>query len=56
MTRLSFKYQITIPKYMRNILHLNPKDQIIYEILEDDRVVIRRASVFDVEYLNVLNE
>jgi antitoxin PrlF len=51
---LTSKYQATIPKEVRNALHLKAKDQIIYEILENDTVIIRRASALDIEYLNAL--
>ncbi len=53
-SRLTSKYQATIPKQIRDVLHLKAKDQIIYEILEDDTVVIRKASALDIEYLNAL--
>jgi len=52
--QLTSKYQATIPKQVREALHLKAKDKIIYEILEDDTVVVRKASPLDLEYLNAL--
>lgn len=50
--RLTSKYRNTIPKAVRNVLHLKAKDQIIYEILEDDTVIIRKASILNRDNLN----
>ena len=53
--RLTVKYQATVPKDVRKALHLKPHDHILYEILDDGYVRIRRAEPFDIDYLNGLN-
>lgn len=52
--KLTSKNQATVPKPVRRHLHLKAKDQICYEILDDGRVVIRKAQPMDIEYLNAL--
>lgn len=54
ISKLTSKYQATIPKEVRDLLQLHSKDQILYEILEDNTVVIRKATPLDVEYLEAL--
>ncbi len=55
ISKLTSKYQATIPLEVRKHLRLKAKDQIIYEILEGNGVVIRKASPLDIEYLKALN-
>jgi len=54
IAKLTSKYQASVPKAIRDILHLTAKDQIAYDILEDDTVVIRKATPLDIEYLKSL--
>lgn len=54
LAKLTSKNQATVPKAVREVLHLHPKDQIFYDILEDGRVMIRKAEPLDVAYLNAL--
>jgi antitoxin PrlF len=54
LVKLTSKYQATVPKAVRSKLHLKAKDQICYEILDDGRVIIRKAQPYDIEYLNAL--
>jgi antitoxin PrlF len=54
-SRLTSKYQATIPKEIRKHLHLESGDQILYELLPDDTVIIRKTSPLDLEYLNALS-
>lgn len=58
--RMTSKYQATIPKEVREVLHLKAKDQISYEINDDNTVTLHRARPSDIEYLaalrNTLNE
>lgn len=60
IAKLTVKNQATVPKDVRKALRLKPHDQILYEILDDGYVRIRRAEPFDIEYLksvgNTLNE
>ncbi len=54
ITRLTSKNQTTIPKEVREVLHLHPKDRIVYEISKDNTVIIRKAKALDLEYLSAL--
>lgn len=54
-SRLSSKGQVTIPSEVRERLHLEPGDTVIYEV-EDERAVLRRAEPFDVAYHAALSE
>jgi AbrB family looped-hinge helix DNA binding protein len=53
--KLTVKFQATIPKEVRNVLHLKAQDQIIYEITDDKQVILRKATPFDIDYLQALN-
>lgn len=55
MARLTSKYQATVPKEVRRQLKLESGDQIIYELLPDGSVMIRKSSPLDLEYLLALN-
>jgi antitoxin PrlF len=48
-SRLSSKGQVTIPVEVREKLHLESGDTVIYEV-EEERVVLRRAEPFDLAY------
>lgn len=54
-SRLSSKGQVTIPAAVREKLHLEPGDTVIYEV-EDERAVLRRAEPFDVAYHAALSD
>jgi AbrB family looped-hinge helix DNA binding protein len=49
------KYQVTVPKRVRDILRLEKGNKIVYVILDDQKVMIQKSLPFDVEYLNGLN-
>ncbi len=53
--KLTSKYQATIPKEVRKQLHLESGDQIVYELLQDGTVIVRKSSPLDLEYLRALN-
>ena len=55
-SRLTSKYQATIPKEIRRHLHLEGGDQIVYELLSDNTVVVRKNTPLDLDYLNALNK
>ena len=55
-SRLTSKFQVTVPKAVRETLCLTAKDQIIYEILEDNTVIVRKAVPFDKAYLKGLDQ
>lgn len=54
--RLTAKYQATIPKTIRDHLHLKSGDTILYDLQPDNTVIVRKSSPLDVEYLRALNE
>ena len=54
IAQLTSKYQATVPKSVREALKLEARDQIVYEILDDNTVVLRKSHPFDIEYLNAL--
>ena len=52
-SKLTTKYQATIPKAVRNILHLKTGDTIAFDI-EDDSILIRKAQPIDFAFTNSL--
>lgn len=54
-SRLSSKGQVTIPAEVREKLHLEAGDTVIYDV-EDERAVLRRAEPFDIAYHASLSE
>lgn len=54
-TKLTSKYQATIPIAIRKYLHLKKGDEIVYELLSDGIVVVRKATPLDLQYLQALN-
>lgn len=55
-SKLTSKFQATVPKEVREILSLTSKDQIIYEILDDQTVLVRKASPLDKAYLKGIDQ
>jgi len=53
--KLTSKYQATIPKEIRKHLHLESGDQILYELLSDNTVIVRKTTLLDLDYLKALN-
>lgn len=49
VSRLTSKYQATIPKEVRELLHLGQGDGISFEI-EDGKVVLKKMSSLDMEW------
>lgn len=54
-TRLTSKFQATVPKEIRKHLHLESGDEILYELLSDNTVIVRKISPLDLDYLTALN-
>ncbi|MFI5334130.1 MAG: type II toxin-antitoxin system PrlF family antitoxin [Chlamydiales bacterium] len=54
-TKLTSKYQATVPREIRKHLHLRKGDQIMYELLPDDTVIVRRVTPLDLDYFQALN-
>lgn len=53
-TRVTSKYQATVPKEIRDHLHIQKGDQIVYELLPDDTVTVRKVYPIDLEYLKAI--
>jgi antitoxin PrlF len=55
-SKLTSKFQATVPKEVRETLGLTVKDNIIYEILDDHTVIVRKALPLDKTYLKGLDQ
>jgi len=53
ISRLTSKYQATIPQAIRRKLNLKPGDAVVFEI-ENDTVTVRRATALDKEYAKAI--
>ena len=56
LTKLTEKYQTTIPLEVRKLLKLSKGDSVVFEVEDGDRVILRKASGLDFEYLKSLQE
>ncbi len=52
--KLTSKFQATIPKEVRDTLHLTSHDQVVYEITDTNEVLLRKATPLDLDYLKAL--
>lgn len=55
VSRLTSKHQATIPKEIRTHLHLESGDEILYELLPDNTVIVRKTYPLDISYLQALS-
>jgi antitoxin PrlF len=55
-SKLTSKNQATIPKEIRKKLKLKAGDQIIFEIIDNKIISIRKAEPFDLEFAKALNK
>jgi antitoxin PrlF len=53
-SRLTAKYQTTIPREVRKYLGLKQGDAVAFEI-QDGQVVVRKATALDMEYASALS-
>ncbi len=53
MSKLTAKYQTTVPSPVRRVLDLHKGDSVIFEV-EGNRVLLRKALPMDLEYLRSL--
>lgn len=53
LSRLTSKFQATIPLAVRRKLGLKPGDAVVFEI-ENDVITVRRATALDKEYAKSL--
>jgi antitoxin PrlF len=54
-SKLTSKCQATFPTAIREHLHLKKGDEVVYELLRDNSVVVRKISPLDIQYLQSLN-
>ena len=52
-SKVTSKYQATIPLAVRRKLSLKPGDAVVFEI-ENDTITVRRATILDREYAKAL--
>lgn len=55
ISKLTSKYQTTIPKEIREALMLKAKDKVVFEIKDDKTVILHKATPLDLKYLEALN-
>ena len=53
-SKLTSKCQATIPEKIRGILDLHPGDSVVFEVVEDKRVYIHKATPVDLEFAKAL--
>lgn len=53
-SKLTSKFQATIPTEIRKTLKIKAGDRIIFEILPDRSIVIRKSTLVDVAHLKAL--
>lgn len=54
-SRLTIKFQATIPKKIRKKLNLHAGDELIFEI-ENNKVTIKKAEKFDNKYYKAIEQ
>ena len=53
-SKLTTKSQATIPGKIRELLGLRPGDSVAFEVEENKRVVIRKATPIDLEFAKAI--
>ncbi len=53
-SKLTSKFQATIPQDIRAILKLKAGDQVIFEVTKDKQVSVKKATPKDIAYLQSL--
>ena len=53
-SKLTSKFQATIPNEVRKTLKIRAGDRIVFEIMPDNRIVIRKSTPIDFEYVRAL--
>ena len=54
LSKLTTKSQATIPASIRDLLGVRPGDSIVFEVDENKKVFIRKATPIDFEFLRAL--
>ena len=53
-SKITSKYQATIPKAVRDVLHLKAGDTVVFQVIDKKIIVIKKAKPFDKEYLRAV--
>jgi antitoxin PrlF len=53
-SKLTSKFQATIPKEVRSLLGLRAGDTIVFSVTKDKHVLVRKATRFDQNYTRAL--
>ena len=53
-SKLTSKSQATIPEKIRGVLGLHPGDSVAFEVTENKKVFIRKATTIDFEFAKAL--
>ena len=53
-SKLTTKSQATIPEKVRKILGLQPGDSVAFEVNENQKVLVRKATPIDFEFAKAL--
>ena len=53
-SKMTTKGQATIPEKIRGILDLHPGDSVAFEVMEDQKVYIHKATPVDLEFAKAL--
>ena len=54
ISRLTQKFQATVPKEIRRLLELKAGDSIVFEV-DGPRVLVRRANPIDIQFVRSLS-
>ncbi len=53
-SKLTSKSQATIPRPIRDFLGVRPGDSVVFEIERDQKVIVRKATPMDIEFLRAV--
>jgi len=56
ISKITSKYQTTIPKKIRETLGLHAGDTVAFQVTETGMVILRKAKPLDMVYLQALND
>jgi antitoxin PrlF len=54
LSKLTPKFQATIPRNIRSLLDLKAGDTIVFEITKDKQIIIKKAKPLDHAYLKMV--
>lgn len=56
VSKLTEKFQATVPAEVREVLHLDKGDAVVYEIHKDRKVILRKATRVEYEWIKGLEK